>query len=217
MTAISPQLSSAQPSPSIDATFDQTYLNTSSIPSVQLTPPMESGRWSTGAVSSKAPTIQDSRRSSIFAQAFHSTYQRPHKWVHLLIFLTCLTLTLITTFLSVLWFDSSSALWIYVMSQNYVTRFIATSTLIVRTSIDIQACVAATMMAALFLESRSGVSLMDSVAISIMRYDTTPLTLALPIVRGLPQHRKRPAYTLLSVLLVCLCITTMLLQRKSFS
>lgn len=67
-----------------------------------------------------------------------------------------------------------------------------------RTSIDIQVCLAAIILAALFLESRSDVSLTDSIAISIVRHDTTPLALALPITRGLSKQRKRFAYTQLS-------------------
>lgn len=214
LTFPSPRLSSPEPSPSTDSSFDHACLNSSTVPSIQLTPPMASGAWSRGPLSPKRPSSNHSRPSSVLMEALHSTHQRPHKWVHLFVFLTCLSLTLVTTFLSVLWFDNTSPLWVYIMSRNWVTRFVATSTLIVRTSIDIQACIAATMLAALFLESKSGVSLIDSVSISIMRFDTTPLTLAFPILRGLSRQRKRLAYTLLSALLICLCTTTVMLQRK---
>lgn len=203
--------SSVERSPSVQST----YLQSSPVPAIQLTPPLSADPWHSHHLHSKGASNRISVTSSVLTKAINSTRQRPHKWAHVLIFLTCLVLTLVTTFLAVLWFSNKSPLWHYIMEHNYATRFITGSTLVVRIMVDLQACVAATMLAALFLESRDGVALAESVAISIMRYDTTPLTLALPVLRGWGQQRKRIAYGLLSALLLCLVATTMLLQLSS--
>ena len=72
-------------------------------------------------------------------------------------------------FLSFLWYAGlDNSLWHRIMVDGWTTRAVSISTLVLRSSIDLQAGVAGAMLAALVLES-SSVLLQDTAKVSAMR------------------------------------------------
>ena len=85
-----------------------------------------------------------------------------------LILTTLVTLAVIG-FLGFLWFaDLTNDTWHRIMVTGWATRAVSISTLVLRFAIDLQAGIAAAMLAALILES-SSVLLEDAAKISAMR------------------------------------------------
>jgi hypothetical protein len=73
-------------------------------------------------------------------------------------------------FLNFLWIaDYTNATWNNIMIQNWATRAVSISSLILRTAVDFQAAIASAMLAALLLESRAGVLLSHLADLSPMR------------------------------------------------
>jgi hypothetical protein len=83
------------------------------------------------------------------------------------------------TFLSFLWWSSNTGLvWRLIMLNDWATRSVTLTSLVIRLAVSTQATLAVSMLAALVLErTRRGVLLRNFVALSIMRYvNTGPLT-----------------------------------------
>jgi hypothetical protein len=69
-----------------------------------------------------------------------------------------------------LWFTAQqNAIWRQIALKGWMTRSIAVATVILRTSITTQAGIATSMLAALALESSSGVSFPDLAALTLLR------------------------------------------------
>lgn len=85
------------------------------------------------------------------------------------LFVTLLSVLAVCGFLGFLWFaDIGQPVWHNIMIQGWATRSVSISTLVLRFAIDLQAGIAAAMLAALVLES-STVLLHDTVKVSTMR------------------------------------------------
>jgi hypothetical protein len=83
--------------------------------------------------------------------------------------LTALVTLAVVGFLGFLWFaDLSNGIWHRIMVTGWATRAVSISTLVLRSAIDLQAGVAAAMLAAIILESTS-VRLRDAAKVSTMR------------------------------------------------
>lgn len=82
---------------------------------------------------------------------------------------TALTALAVIGFLAFLWFASlDNGVWHRIMVDGWATRSVSIATLVLRSAVDLQAGVAAAMLAALVLES-SSVRLRDAARISTMR------------------------------------------------
>ncbi|KAF2813910.1 uncharacterized protein BDZ99DRAFT_553975 [Mytilinidion resinicola] len=134
--------------------------------------------------------------------------------ITLLIATPVVVLTLVEV-LVFLWFsDSSNGNWHYLMVNQWATRAVSISAMIIRTIIDFLAGVGASMLAALALESHA-VRLCDSAAVSVMRSGmASPWRLLLPMFFG---SRKEGGIThyLFLPLIILLTTTTVLLQFSS--
>ena len=85
------------------------------------------------------------------------------------IVLTALVTLAVVGFLGFLWFaDLSNSTWHRIMVTGWATRAVSISTLVLRSAIDLQAGVAAAMLAAIILESTS-VQLRNAAKVSTMR------------------------------------------------
>jgi hypothetical protein len=121
-------------------------------------------------------------------------------------------------FLLFLWFcDSNNGTWRHIMIQGWATRSIAVTTLVLRTSVDLQAAIACAILASLLLESKTGVHLYQVASMSPMRTGGTgPWTFARCLYddfrRSTAQLRRNyHVYTIAT----CLLITTSVLQFSS--
>lgn len=117
-------------------------------------------------------------------------------------------------FLSFLWWSSNAGLvWRLIMLNDWATRSVTLTSLVIRFAVSTQATLAVSMLAALVLErTRRGVLLRNSVALSIMRYvNTGPLTSMPYLFEGNDGFRGLP---LLALALV-LTLTTTLSQFTS--
>lgn len=86
-----------------------------------------------------------------------------------ILILTTLIALAVIGFLAFLWFASlDNGVWHRIMVDGWATRSVSITTLVLRSAIDLQAGVAAAMLAALVLES-SSVRLRDAARISTMR------------------------------------------------
>ncbi|KAF2500493.1 hypothetical protein BU16DRAFT_248181 [Lophium mytilinum] len=134
--------------------------------------------------------------------------------ITLLVATPVVALTLIEV-LVFLWFsDSSNGNWHYLMVNQWATRAVSISAMIIRTIIDFIAGIGASMLAALALESYA-VRLCDSAAVSVMRSGmASPWRLLLPMFFGSREKGGITHYLFLP-LIILLTTTTILLQFSS--
>ena len=112
-------------------------------------------------------------------------------------------------FLSFLWWSSNTGLvWRLIVLNDWATRSVTLTSLVIRFAVSTQATLAVSMLAALVLErTRRGVLLRNSVALSIMRYvNTGPLTSMPYLFEGNDSFRGLP---LLALALVLTLTTTL--------
>lgn len=99
----------------------------------------------------------------------HSLYRRVGWQAACTLIGAALASLAVVGFLAFLWFaDLNSSVWYRIMINGWTTRAVSISTLILRTAIDLQAGVAAAMLASIVLES-SSVYLRDAAKVSAMR------------------------------------------------
>ena len=132
-----------------------------------------------------------------------------------ILFLCCLTICLTVMFFSTTWYAEQASLTVLLIRKDWIARAIAVGTMIMRTAVDIQIGIVATMLAAFFAESPSGMPIRESVEFAISRFCATPITLSFPITRSWQKIRKSPLNTLYAFLLIWILITTILLQLSS--
>lgn len=97
------------------------------------------------------------------------------------------------SFLLFLWFGkASNKTWSLIMVDEWATRSIAVTALLLRTAVDLQAAVGTAFLASLFLESRVGIQLSQVANISPMRAgSTSPWSLVRCAVGDVWQSRLR--------------------------
>ena len=150
--------------------------------------------------------------------AVDSSTKLRHKlgWLAITLLVTSpiVALTLIEI-LVFLWFsDIRNKNWHYLMVNEWATRAVSISAMIIRFVTDLLAGTGASMLAALSLEAFA-VQLCDAASVSVMRSGlATPWRLILPLFSGCQGvgHLPRYLYLPLTVLLTC---TTVLLQFSS--
>lgn len=106
--------------------------------------------------------------------------------------------------------DSTNSVWLHIVLAGWIPRTVTISTLALRWAITIQASVATSMAASLYLDGFQ-VSLPSVAAVSLLRFENNG-------PRSLLRHftiKSQPGTILLSVAILLLSITTLLLQFTS--
>lgn len=127
--------------------------------------------------------------------------------------------TLILSALSFLWFlwraDHSSKIWHHIAARNWITRTVALSSLVLRTSMSMQAGTATSMLAGLALENTQ-ILLLHFASVSMMRNaNAGPYMLAWLTLKAFLKDPSRWHRTLLPLLILILVITSTLAQFTS--
>ncbi|KAF2813557.1 uncharacterized protein BDZ99DRAFT_517802 [Mytilinidion resinicola] len=130
-------------------------------------------------------------------------------------------MTAIIAFISFLWFDDvSNSIWELIVINEWLTRSISISTLLLRTAVDMQASIGAAMIAALMMESSHGIPLSEVAVIAPMKSGAaSPWALCKSVLFPLIGFRSVMRASVISsqyfVLLFVLLTTTSLLQFSS--
>ncbi|KAF2856157.1 hypothetical protein T440DRAFT_384667 [Plenodomus tracheiphilus IPT5] len=124
----------------------------------------------------------------------------------------------VSGFLTFLWFgDSDNKTWHRIMLNNWATRAVSVSALLLRTSVDFQAAVATSIIVALLLESRTGVHIPHLAGLSPARTGSAgPATLFSFVIRDVWRAAKKRARNQgWGMISGCLLLTTGILQFSS--
>ncbi|CAN9173490.1 unnamed protein product [Alternaria alternata] len=138
--------------------------------------------------------------------------RRIGKWPCTLIVLSILGTAAFIIYITFLWFTASgNKNWKNIALSGWMTRSVAIAAVVLRTSTTVQAGLASSMLAAIALESTTGVALQDLAPLSLMR-----ASLAAPYaLLAYPKlGRNGPTWVLL-VWAAIISITTVLLQFTS--
>jgi hypothetical protein len=121
-------------------------------------------------------------------------------------------------FLTFLWYaQSNNQTWNQIMVNGWITRSIAVTALVLRTAVDLQAAIGSAVLAALLLESSSGIHLHQIAGLSPMRVGgSSPWSFAWCMLEGAWHSGSRPRRSRgLYVIAACLLLTSSLLQFSS--
>ncbi|CAN9145586.1 unnamed protein product [Alternaria alternata] len=138
--------------------------------------------------------------------------RRIGKWPCTLIVLSILGTAAFIIYITFLWFTASgNKNWKNIALSGWMTRSVAIAAVVLRTSTTVQAGLASSMLAAIALESTTGVALQDLAPLSLMRASSAApyALLAYPKL-----GRNGPTWVLL-VWAAIISITTVLLQFTS--
>ncbi|KAI8936134.1 hypothetical protein NX059_007631 [Plenodomus lindquistii] len=127
--------------------------------------------------STPQPNDKDVRTSIVPTQKVEMPQKRPvsivrrvGKWPCTLLVLSIFGTAAFVIYITFLWFSSSgNKNWKDIALSGWMTRSIAIAAVVLRTSTTVQAGLASSMLAAIALESTTGVALQDLAPLSLMR------------------------------------------------
>ncbi|KAF2496431.1 hypothetical protein BU16DRAFT_561246 [Lophium mytilinum] len=146
---------------------------------------------------------------------------RLHGCLVLTLFATTITMIACTAFISFFWFDdASNSIWKLIVINEWLTRSISISTLVLRTAVDMQASIGAAIIAALMIESSHGIPHSEVAVIAPMKSGAaTPWALCKSVIFPVIGFRNVIRASVISshvaLLLLVLLTTTSLLQFSS--
>ena len=161
-------------------------------------------------------TLLENSNGEVVGRQAYSLYDR-FGWLSTTILISATVLILAA--LGFLWFlweaDHSSKTWHGIAVKNWITRAVALSSLVLRTSISMQASIATSMLAGLALENTQ-ILLLHFASVSTMRNaNAGPYMLAWLMFKAFLQDPSRWRRALLPVLVLVLVITSILTQFTS--